>query len=120
MSDQIERQLRDVLDACEAIQEFASNLELIEYEESLLIRLATERLISIIGEALNQARHHEPSIQDKISGFSLIIAMRNQLVHGYAGVDDEIVWTTARESIPVLAREIQALLPESYDLNNQR
>ncbi|MCC6705078.1 MAG: DUF86 domain-containing protein [Thermomicrobiales bacterium] len=120
MSGQTERRLRDVLDACVAIESIVADLELLEYEHTLVVRLATERLISIIGEALNQARHYEPSIQYRISDFNLIIGMRNQLVHGYADVDDEIVWTTARESAPVLAREIAMLLSESIENNDRR
>jgi len=45
MSDQIERRLRDVLDACGAIEEIVSDLEFIEYERSLVVRSERENIV---------------------------------------------------------------------------
>ena len=34
--------------------------------------------------------------------------MRNRIVHGYSGVDLNIVWNTIQEDLPVLKDEIAA------------
>jgi len=36
--------------------------------------------------------------------------MRDRLIHGYFGVDYEIVWEVASEKAPEIARQIEALL----------
>jgi uncharacterized protein with HEPN domain len=37
--------------------------------------------------------------------------MRNALSHGYFGVDLEVVWQTIRNDLPMLKRNILAVLP---------
>ena len=40
------------------------------------------------------------------------IDMRNRLIHGYAGIDYEMVWSTAVSDIPPLCGQIDAILTE--------
>ena len=48
-----------------------------------------ERQFEIIGDALNQALHLDPSLAARISDASRIIAFRNRLIHAYASIADE-------------------------------
>lgn len=41
-----------------------------------------------------------------------IIAFRNILIHGYAEVDDRLVWDVVMTKLPILRREIESLLQE--------
>lgn len=41
-----------------------------------------------------------------------IIAFRNVLIHGYDLADDELVWDTIENKLPVLLAEVEALLKE--------
>jgi uncharacterized protein with HEPN domain len=66
----------------------------------------------IIGEALTQLRSFDPQTAQRISDFSRIIGFRNQVVHGYAKVDDEITWRIISGNLPVLKRELEELLKE--------
>jgi uncharacterized protein with HEPN domain len=36
--------------------------------------------------------------------------MRDRLIHGYFGVDNEILWKTAKEFAPQVQSEIKAIL----------
>jgi len=36
--------------------------------------------------------------------------MRDRLIHGYFGIDNEILWKTAREFAPEIGSEIEAIL----------
>jgi uncharacterized protein with HEPN domain len=38
------------------------------------------------------------------------VAFRNLLIHGYAVVDDRVVWRTAVEDLPRLRAEVEELL----------
>jgi uncharacterized protein with HEPN domain len=39
--------------------------------------------------------------------------MRDRLIHGYFGVDYELVWDVVHSKVPTLHREIEHLLRES-------
>jgi uncharacterized protein with HEPN domain len=51
-----------------------------------------------------------PEYRDKIILVSDIIAFRNQIVHGYANVRDDIVWEIVQVYLPRLHEEVVALL----------
>lgn len=40
---------------------------------------------------------------------------RNQLTHEYRHTDDQVVWLVARNEVPVLRQECEALLAEVGD-----
>lgn len=42
-----------------------------------------------------------------------IYGLRNRIVHGYSGVNMQIVWDTIREDLPVLREEITAYLEQA-------
>ncbi len=48
----------------------------------------------------------------RITDAHSIIAFRNILVHAYAQVDDRIVWGIVQTKLPVLVREVAALMAE--------
>ncbi len=74
---------------------------------------ATERQIELVGEALNNLRKASPEIAERVPDVHKIIGMRNVLVHGYAEVNDRIVWLAATTSIPTLIPVLKALLDEA-------
>ena len=47
-----------------------------------------------------------------------IIAMRNLLIHEYFGIDQNEVWSTAVNDLPVLRRQIEEMLAELRDLRS--
>jgi uncharacterized protein with HEPN domain len=104
------KRLHDALTACSKIQSFIAGGDLVTYESSDLIRSASERQLEILGEALNQARRHDPALIDQIPHVRSIIGMRNRIAHGYDDVRDEIVWDTLQNDIPRLKRSPDALL----------
>jgi hypothetical protein len=56
-----------------------------------------------------QACAVEPSLVDGIGNARAIIGFRNQLIHGYALVDDEIVWGNI-ERLPSLIADVEGEL----------
>lgn len=80
------------------------------YKQNILLKRATERELEIIGEAMVRIKKHAPSIADSISESSNIIGMRNQVIHAYDSISDEIVWSVVIRHIPKLKAEIKALL----------
>ena len=62
---------------------------------------ASERLLEIIGEAVNQMRKIDPKVK--------IVGLRNKIVHAYDSIDPALLWGIIIEDIPILKSEIQQL-----------
>ena len=65
-----------------------------------------------MGEALAQLRQQDEATALRISEFARIIGFRNQVVHGYGKIDDEITWRILQAKLPVLRRELELLQAE--------
>jgi uncharacterized protein with HEPN domain len=104
--------LWDVAEAARAIEGFIAGMDAQAYASSALVNAAVERKFEIIGEALNQLSKLDPTLATRIPELSKIVAFRNQLIHSYAAVDDQVVWNIAQKSLPGLSAIVNALLQE--------
>jgi uncharacterized protein with HEPN domain len=105
--------LWDIANASESIRSFTAGKDLDAYLQDDLLRAAVERKFGIIGEALSQLLRSFPSYSDRITMVGDIVAFRNQIVHGYATVRDDIVWEIVRVYLPKLRSEVGDLLEET-------
>ena len=80
------------------------------YQEDLKTRRAVERNMEIIGEAMSRILKLEPKI--KISDSRKIVDARNKIIHGYDEISDDVIWGIVVNSLPVLKKEVDQLLPE--------
>ncbi|NZA28360.1 DUF86 domain-containing protein [Luteimonas sp. SJ-92] len=102
--------LFDVIQAGERVQRFVSKRTYADYQADELLRAGTERQFEIIGEALNRLDRHHPDLTPSIREHQKIVGFRNVLIHGYAIVDDAVVWSTATEKLPTLLEDARKLL----------
>ncbi len=110
MQLEAKKYLEDIRQATARIREFVGDKTWDDYETDALLRSAVERQFEIIGEALNQLSRTEPAVSSKISNYRRIVAFRNILIHGYAAIDDRVVWDVVQKDLPVLEQEVQSLL----------
>jgi uncharacterized protein with HEPN domain len=102
--------LWDVHEATLRIREFVAGHDFNTYKGSYLVQSAVERQFEIIGEALNQLSKVAPELAAKVPDHKQIIAFRNILIHGYASLDQVIVWRVIQDHLPVLEQAVAALL----------
>lgn len=101
--------LSDILMAIELIEEFTVGINDFNlYEKDRKTQSAVERQLAIIGEALNQLRKTEPTIE--IKNDKQIIAFRYRLIHAYDSLDNSIIWAIINRNIKSLKVEIQNLV----------
>ena len=112
MQLEVKKYLYDIAAASEHITAFTAGKTFADYEGDAMLRAAVERQFEIIGEALGQLARFDEAIAARITDYRRIIAFRNILVHGYAQVDDRLVWDIVETSLPPLRREVAALLKE--------
>ena len=110
--------LWDIAQAAESIRTFTDGKDLEGYLNDEMLRAAVERKFGIAGEALSQLLRYFPEYRDRITLVGEIVAFRNQIVHGYATVRDDIVWEIVRSYLPKLHREVAELLAEGDPQNS--
>lgn len=104
--------LYDIQQASRLVSQFTNGKSFDEYASDAMMRAAVEREFEIIGEALTQLAKVDPGIAAQISDLRNIISFRNILIHGYALVDDRLVWDIVESKVPILDREVDALLAQ--------
>lgn len=102
--------LWDALAAAELIRAFAEGRTFAGYQDDAMLRSAVERQFEVIGEALNQLSKADPDLASQIPDLARIVAFRNILIHGYATVDDGLVWQLLDTKLPELVEVVRALL----------
>ena len=112
MRPESKKYLFDIKHAAELVLKFTEAKTFADYEADELLRAAVEREFMIVGEALVQLTHVDYEVGVSISEHRRIIAFRNILVHGYTGIDDEVVWRIVTRDLPPLLGEVTALLDQ--------
>ena len=104
--------LVDIRDSARFIAEGTAGASYDEFLSDRRMRQLVERNLTIIGEAVNRLRRRDPDTAAKLAAIPQIVAMRNVITHGYDVIDNATVWRTIHETLPILHRQIEALLLE--------
>ena len=110
MQPESRKYLWDASQAVDRITRFVASRTLGQYQTDDLLRSAVERQFEIIGESLAQLRKTDPGTAATIPELPRIVAFRNILIHGYATVDERLVWGVIEGSLPSLRAILQQLL----------
>ncbi len=102
--------LWDVQNAGVLVGEFLEGVSRSEYARNPMVRSAVERQLQIVGEALTGLRKSDSALATQIPDVHRIIGLRNVLVHGYAVVDDDVVYAAATARVPELLAAVRSLL----------
>ena len=80
-----------------------------EFQGDETLKRAFVRSLEIIGEA---AKRIPGDLRQKYSHveWSAMAGMRDRLIHGYFGVDYDIVWDVVINKVPTLQQEIQQIV----------
>jgi uncharacterized protein with HEPN domain len=101
--------LHHMLDETSYLIRHAGGLKKDEFKNDETLRRAFVRSIEIIGEAAKQL---SPEIREKYTQieWKAVAGMRDKLIHGYFGVDYDLVWDVVTIKIPILHKEIEKIL----------
>lgn len=115
MSAEAKKYLWDVREATGRISRFIDGRTFDDYLNDEMLRAAVERQFEIIGEALNQLSKRDPDRAQRIPDLARIVAFRNILIHGYATVDDRLVWGVLEGQLPSLQQCVDELLDDGNE-----
>lgn len=85
----------------ERVITYTEGLDQVGFVASPLHYDATVRNLELIGEA---ATHLPSEVRRENADipWRMVIATRNRLIHGYLGIDDDILWSIVQGEIPAL------------------
>ena len=102
--------LADIDAAAGRIARFTQGKQFAQYLNDEILRSAVERQFGIVGEALSRLVKDSPEIAAAIPDHAKIVGFRNILVHGYASVDDRLVWGVIENHLQPLREAVATLL----------
>jgi uncharacterized protein with HEPN domain len=102
--------LWDARQATERVARFTHGKTFAEYQADEFLRSAVERQLEIVGEALNQLRRIDAEAAASIPELPRIVGFRNVLIHGYASVDNRIVWGIIEANLDPLRKSLETIL----------
>jgi uncharacterized protein with HEPN domain len=102
--------LHDIAQAALLIDRFRQGRSFDDYLSDALLRSGVERQLEIIGEAVNKLSRADLATAAGLTGRARIIALRNILIHGYATIDDRVIWNILDQDLPRLQVEVRGLL----------
>ena len=98
----------DMREFCARIAEYTDGLSQEEFEETQLVYDATLRNLELIGEAARhvpeEARAMAPAVP-----WRRVVAVRNILIHGYLGIDNDVIWDIVQNEVGKLLRALEKL-----------
>lgn len=99
----------DMKACCERAAEYTAQLSREEFEAKRMAYDATLRNLELLGEA---ARHVPEEIRAQTPDipWRRIVGVRNVLIHGYLGIDNDIIWDIVRNEISPLRQALDKLL----------
>ena len=103
--------VNDIIDSINDIQQFIGAQSFDAFVKDRKTYNAVIRSIEIIGEA---AKNIPESIKKNNNDlpWKQMVGMRDKLIHGYFGIDNEILWKTVQVDIPSLLPIIKKAFQE--------
>lgn len=99
----------DILEAIRKIEKYTEGITYSEFATNELVQDGVVRNLEIMGEAVKSIPEE---VKSKASGveWKRIAGMRDILIHGYFGIDLEIVWDVVRNKVPDFKKRMMEII----------
>jgi uncharacterized protein with HEPN domain len=102
--------LDDIVEACDKIFRYTSGFTAEQFYRDEKTIDSVVRNLEVIGEA---AKNVPDEMRAKIAvDWKKMAGLRDVLIHGYFGIDLEIIWDIVENKIPILRREVLSYVSE--------
>ena len=111
--------IQDIKECIVQIEEFVGNMAFEEFKADEKTSSAVVRKLEVIGEA---TKNIPTEIRQKYKElpWSDMAKMRDKIIHGYFGVDYEVVWKTIKERLPEIKPKIDNILKLENQKNKKK
>ncbi len=109
MSNSAQAYLLHIISEAQFLMERTAGLDKDAFLQDETLKRAFVRSLEVIGEATKQLPENLKQKYGHVE-WRAMAGMRDRLIHGYFGVDYEVVWDAVTINLPVLYREIEEIL----------
>ena len=109
MSFEPREYLRHILVEAEYLLGASGRTDKARFLQDETLRRAFVRSLEIIGEAAKKVPEEFRALHPKVEWRGMS-RMRDRLIHGYFGVDYDLVWNVVETKVPALARDVREIL----------
>jgi uncharacterized protein with HEPN domain len=109
--------LRHMLAEVGYLLENSAGIDRAQFLGSETLRRAFARSLEVIGEAAKKVPEDFRAQHPKVE-WRAMASMRDRLIHGYFGVDYELVWDVVRHKVPALKRQLEEMLEDPGNRSN--
>lgn len=104
--------LFDALSAARELDGFMTGVDRERFHLERALQLIAERELTVIGEAISRLSEEFCATHSQIE-WRKIRGLRNIVVHDYAKIDLDIIWSVISMELPKLIAFIDTILPQS-------
>ena len=94
---------------CDKVLAYTRGLDRDSFSADAMRYDATLRNLELIGEAATHVPAEVRSAATEVP-WRKVIAVRNRLIHGYLGIDDDTLWSIVRDDVAPLRESLTKLL----------
>lgn len=105
----------DMKARCQRVAEYTAGLSREDFQSTRMVYDATLRNLELLGEAARNVPDEARALAPDIP-WRRIVGVRNVLIHGYLGIDNDIIWDIVRnevEKLLVALEKLEAANPHS-------
>ena len=103
--------LEDIVEYSANVLKIIEDVTFEEFSSNILVYYSTMKNVEIVGEAAYMLTKEFKASHAEIP-WKQVEGMRHVLVHGYSQVLPQILWATAKESIPEIKKQAEAYLSQ--------
>lgn len=107
--------LQDIQEAIQRIVIYTEGITLAQFLQDIKTQDAVVRNLEVIGEATKHLSSHLRNTYPNIP-WKALAGVRDKMIHHYFGINYEIVWTIAKQELPILLPRIEDLLHSEHRL----
>ncbi len=98
-----------MVDAAREAMAYAASRTRNDLDQDTMLARALVNCLAVVGEAAARLTP-EARARDESMPWAQLVGMRNRLIHAYFDIDQDEVWRTVTEDLPVLGSHLQAML----------
>jgi uncharacterized protein with HEPN domain len=103
--------IKDILQGIIQIEQFVEGMDYEEFLHDEKTISAVIRKLEIIGEAAKHIPARVRQAHPKLP-WNEMARMRDKLIHGYFGVDHQIVWKVVKERLPEVKSSLEKIIAD--------
>lgn len=103
--------LSHIRDSVRSILKFVEGATFEDFRQNAMMFSACVRHFGIIGEASSRVTEELRAKHPEVA-WSMMTGMRNIVIHKYFGIDEMVLWQTIEQDLPVLEKQMEAILQE--------